>query len=337
MADTKIEWTDKTWNPITGCSKISEGCQNCYAERMAKRFWRDKTVKPGEVTTVIRGFGDVKRHPESLEEPLHWRKPQKIFVCSMGDLFHASVPFMAIAQVFGIMHSCKQHTFMVLTKRPQSMKEFIEWFTGPDWRGAWPNEYPHVWLGVTAENQQRADERIPLLLETPAAVRFVSIEPMLGPVDLTKIPWIEDPIIPGDRRNALHEIWDPAFPIRLTRHKLDWVICGGETGPGARPMHPDWARGLKDQCQESGTPFCFKSWGDWFPYRPSSYGYYMPLEGMGEPTLPKRPMIKSPWEIGGEWLNHRGVVHACRVGKKNAGRLLDGQEWNQYPEVRIHA
>lgn len=302
MSQTKIEWADKTWSPITGCTKISEACEHCYAERMSKRlagrcgYDKDEPFK-------------VTLHRDKYNEPIHWRKPSRIFVCSMGDLFHEKVSFRSIALIFEMMHSAKHHTYMILTKRPERMAEFVAWFTGPEWRGAWPDEYHHVMLGVTCENQARADERIPILLQTPAAVRFVSVEPMLGPVDLTKIPWIEDPIVPGDRRNALFEIWDPAFPMRLTRHKLDWVICGGESGPGARPCHPDWARSLRDQCQESGTAFFFKSWGDWAPC-----------------------LVKSDTEFG-TVVSDDGDTAMARVGKKAAGRLLDGVEWSQYPGV----
>jgi protein gp37 len=244
---------------------------------------------------------------KQLHKPLHWKKPRRVFVQSMGDLFHEDVPFMVIAKVFRIMHTSKHHTFMVLTKRPKRMKEFIEWFIGPEWRGAWPQEYPHVWLGVTCENQTRADERIPVLLQIPAAKRFVSVEPMLGTVDLIQAidvaieinGEIEVPTVDGIGQ------W------------LKWVICGGETGPGARPMHPDWVRSIRDQCRDAGTPFFFKQWGDWAPIPTKD----VPVIGCAD---------------GGRFHDgpnpSRGLA-MYRVGKKAAGYLIDGQEWRKFPEA----
>ncbi len=249
MNKTRIPWTDYTWNVVTGCTPVSEGCQHCYAQAMARRFkW------PTEVTL----------HPERLEEPLHLKKPSKIFVCSMADLFHDDVPDDFIGKVFGIMALCPQHTFQVLTKRPARMLEYLasdgargriaqiagdiadasdpgsDPEEGSPLRIEWP--LPNVWLGVTAENQARADERIPLLLQVPAAVRFVSIEPMLTEV---RLPWLS---------------WGPGFDygIPSTPQQLHWVICGAESGPGARPMLLQWARDLRDQCQENRTAFFFK-------------------------------------------------------------------------------
>ncbi len=186
MAKTRIEWAEVVWNPVSGCTPISEGCQNCYAKRMANRL-RGRCGYPAD--DPFR----VTLHPEKLEEPLKWKKPRRVFVCSMGDLFHEQVPDEYIAKVWEIMNNATQHTFLVLTKRPQRMKDFLArlgWYIHD--RDGYPMEavldeggkytLKNVWLGVTAENQQRADERIPILLQIPAAVRFVSIEPMLGPV-----------------------------------------------------------------------------------------------------------------------------------------------------------
>jgi protein gp37 len=271
---TKIEWATETWNPVTGCTPVSEACQNCYAKRMANRL-RGRFGYPED--EPFR----VTLHPEKLDEPLKWKKPRRVFVCSMGDLFHEDVPHSAIQKVLYRVRMAKWHTFLILTKRPERMRAFFMQYyvTG---------HIPNLWLGVTAENQARADERIPILLQIPAAVRFVSVEPMMGPVDLS---WCN--------------------------YTLDWVICGGETGPGARPMHPDWARSLRDQCQEAGTPFFFKSWGN----------YCAPSQ-MPEDTY-------RGWEY------HHGTENCWReddptpweVGKKAAGHLIDGQEWRQFPEV----
>ena len=209
---TDIEWTDETWNPVTGCTKVSPGCDHCYAERVTERF---------------HGKGAFERivlHPDRLDKPLHWRKPRKVFVNSMSDLFHEQVPDTFIGLVWQVMAETPQHTFQILTKRHARMRSFLR---------QWPNyePLPNVWLGVSVEDQKWADIRVPALIQTPAAVRFLSCEPLLGPVRIGYMSL------------------------------LDWVIVGGESGPGARPMHPDWARDLRDQCEAAGVPFLFKQWG----------------------------------------------------------------------------
>ncbi len=302
--NTKIEWATETWNPVTGCTPVSEACQNCYAKRMANRL-RGRFGYPEDEPFK------VALHPEKLDEPLRWKKPRRVFVCSMSDLFHEEVPFIVIAKIFGIMHTANQHTYIVLTKRPERMAEFIKWFTGPSWRGAWPQEYPHVWLGVTAENQARFDERVDILKQIPAAVHFVSIEPMLGPIVMRQKANDEREIIQATMMGVLDDYSRPVM------HGIDWVICGGETGPGARPMHPDWVRSLRDQCQEAGTPFFFKQWGDWAPIPTKD----VPVIGCAD---------------GGRFHDgpnpSRGLA-MYRVGNKAAGYLIDGQEWRQFPEV----
>jgi len=267
---TSIEWTDETWNPVTGCTKVSAGCKHCYAERLWPRM-----SAPGQPYEG-RSFQDVACHPERLEQPFRWRKPRRIFVNSMSDLFHESVPFDFIAAVFCVMAANPRHEFQVLTKRPERMQAFFAWvddyrrdhalipglearesavfkrFLGK-WTGwkrlpmvRWKNqkerlqwEWPfrNVWLGVSVENESAAVERIPPLLQTPAARRFVSVEPLLGPVDLS--PWLAG----GE--------------------SMQMVIVGGESGPRARPMHPEWARLLRDQCASARVPFFFKQWGEW--------------------------------------------------------------------------
>ncbi len=275
---TKIEWATETWNPVTGCTKVSEGCQNCYAERMAKRL-------AGRYGYPKDDPFRVTLHPNRLEQPLKWRKPRRIFVCSMGDLFHDDVPVPFLVDVFDVVYKCPQHTFIFLTKRPENLK----WLriNGPI-VGAEP--LSNVWLGVTAENQKTADERIPILLRISAAVKFVSVEPMLGPMVLCR--WIA--------RDGF-------------RKGLNWVICGGESGPGARPMHPDWARGLRDQCQTAGVPFFFKQWGE-----------YCYVEQMTRDTY---VMVDKNVNLAG----HGDYDKPWKVGKKDAGALLDGEEWNEYP------
>ncbi len=277
MNTSKIEWTDKTWNPVTGCTKVSQGCKNCYAERIHERF---------------NGQGSFKKvlaHPERLDQPLKWKKPFKIFVNSMSDLFHEDVPFEFIMEVLFVIRKCPQHTFQILTKRPQRMLDF---FTKYAECGAGHN----IWLGVSVEDQATADERIPLLLQVPAAVRFLSCEPLLWAIDL-HIDWL----------------WCYSH--------INWIIAGGESGPGARPMHPDWAISIRDQCQVAGVPFFFKQWGEW-------------SDVFSAPDF---------WDEGTGLITKNDYVFKAingfktlmsRVGKKAAGRLLDGKEYNEFPQLK---
>jgi len=288
---TKIEWSQETWNPITGCSPVSEGCENCYARRMADRLkgrygypkndpFRPGTFHPGKIGINI------------------FRPGKRVFVCSMGDFFHDAVTREMREEVYKVIENHPNINFIFLTKRPQNVMSY------------WIGDCDNVWLGVTAENQQRADERIPILLQIPAIVRFVSVEPMLGPIDLIKA---------GLRPIFKNPTGDP--PMMELLPNIDWVICGGETGPGARPMHPDWVRSLRNQCQESGTPFFFKSWGEWITKNKS----YPPNE-----------------ETPIQWINIPFVKTYCwnedywayQVGKKAAGRILDGRTWEEYPNAK---
>ena len=234
---SKIEWTNETWNPIIGCSKISAGCQNCYAEKMAHRLFLNPKAPIAYAQVVYNGNwnGRTGFIHSALDKPLQWKKPRKIFVCSMGDLFHESVNFHAIIEVFEIISRCPQHTFQILTKRPERMKEFFEFASNPF------ANLPNVWLGVTTENQEMANKRIPILMEIPAAKKFISVEPMLEQIDIRH--WFV-------RLHWMHNV-DP----------LDWVICGGETGLNARLIQAEWVKSLRDQCLKHDVPFFFKSWG----------------------------------------------------------------------------
>jgi protein gp37 len=236
-----------------------------------------------------------------MRDPLKWKEPRRIFVNSMSDLFHEKVSDETIAQVFEVMAEAQRHTFQVLTKRPERM---LRWFTdylpdacsGEQPAERWP--LPNVWLGVSVENQAAADERIPLLLRTPAAVRFLSCEPLLGPVSID--PWLgEEGFDPdGPDEDGLPKYMPP----------IDWVIVGGESGPHARPMHPDWAIHLASECEEWNVPFFFKQWGEWFPLASAD-------EADNYPSVPMTD-------------DHRHV----RLGKKKAGRELLGRTWDQFPE-----
>lgn len=293
-AKSGIEWTESTWNPLVGCTKVSPGCDHCYAENLVNRFTGTSAAFPTDFATVNI------RSEKFLRQPLQWREPRRIFVNSLSDLFHDDVPDQFIAKVFAVMGVAQRHTFQLLTKRHARMRSLLSnprfgdlyaWELGilvgtllrekklkitdetvamrPD---VWP--LPNVWLGVSVEDQKWADIRIPALLDTPAAVRFLSMEPLLGLVaaDLAQI---------------------------------NWVIVGGESGPGARPMHPDWARQIRDDCVKAGVPFLFKQWGE--------YG-------------------QQGWKVDP---THSGeMVH---MGKKNAGRELDGRTWDEYPESSLPA
>jgi len=313
MADTKIEWTDKTWNPVTGCTPISEGCANCYAKRMAARF-------KGRYGYPADGPFKVLTHPYKLDEPSRWRKPSRIFVVSMGDLFHEDVPILFIRLVLNTIERNPHHTFIILTKRPKRMEEIFNhnsmFVENPNREDGWRFKAPkNLWLGVSVENQARAEDRIPILLQIPAAVRFVSVEPMLGPVNLSTLTG-EFTDHPESNRRVFERYTDG----------LDWVICGGESGPGARPMHPDWARSLRDQRQAAGVPFFFKQWGEWAVTDAVPGG---DLGGDMKRDLVR--IVKAQGENDGHF--RKGDALMRRVGKKAAGRELDGRVWDQFPEA----
>ncbi|MFZ3132683.1 MAG: phage Gp37/Gp68 family protein [Desulfosporosinus sp.] len=275
-----IPYCDYTWNPVTGCL---HGCTYCFARRIAERFNGSKAFP--------NGF-EPMFHGDRLIEPRKQSKPSRIFVSDMGDLFGDWVPAEWINEVLDTVRMSLRHIYLFLTKNPKRYKEF-----------EWPK---NAWLGVSVENQAAVDERIPLLLQTPAVVRFISAEPLLGSLNLTRIE---------PNKNAFIDSLG-GFVYWLgggsELAKLDWVIVGGESGPGARPVHPDWVRSLRDQCQAAGVPFFFKQWGEWLPTGTLA-------EAKGNPT---------PGELFFPGLNY------ClkRVGKKKAGRELDGRTWDEKPE-----
>ncbi|MEU6054279.1 phage Gp37/Gp68 family protein [Streptomyces xanthochromogenes] len=367
MADaTTIEWTNRTWNPVTGCTKISDGCTNCYAETIAERF-RGHAAFPN-------GF-DVQIRTDKVNAPLTWRKPARVFVNSMSDLFHDQVDQSWIADIFAVMAAARRHTFQLLTKRHARMRHLLNdaaWIDqvrsraldkglpAADW--AWP--IPNLWLGVSVESQQWANIRIPALLGTPAAVRFLSCEPLLGPVDLTRLAAASKQQ-PGMVYDALGQRY--GVPDRWqapTTAGIDWVIVGGESGRNARAMHPDWARSLRDQCIAADVPFFFKQWGEWGPApfivrvcdpdigwqgtdeelaaakadseaRGATHvhtGNWVDEEN-GERTYWLHEIGHKPWSLERCALPE-GAAPIRRWGKKRAGRVLDSRAWDQFPEPR---
>lgn len=366
---SRIEWTGETWNPVVGCKIHSPGCNNCYAMRDAyRKGFNPKTPQYHGLTRMTKAgpvwTGEFRFHAPALSRPLKKRKPTTWFVNSMSDLFGEGVEDAWIDQVFAVMALCPQHTFQVLTKRAERMRAYsstsgvarrigelicdlavldglpgVLIAPGMDERQAppgpriyldlWP--LPNVWLGVSAERQQEADERIPHLLAIPAAVRFLSAEPLLGPMSLrlreynpAGTPWINAltgwVTRGGVPKHPSHCGFNTSSRKELPR--LDWVIAGGESGPGARPMHPEWARQLRDQCAAAGVPFFFKQWGDWGPVDG-------PLDNYVLRTSPCASLLGDRWQIDAG--RHDAAVF--RIGKKAAGRLLDGVEHNAMPEL----
>ena len=344
MADhTKIEWTDATWNPVTGCSVVSPGCTNCYAMRLAGARMQHHPSRAGLTVPSAAGpvwNGIVRLNEQWLDQPFHWRRPRRIFVCAHGDLFHEAVPDDWIDRVFAIMALCPQHIFQVLTKRAARMRDYLSshdvgarWALAVRSQGSalpapalaveWTRHgLPNVWAGVSAENQRLADERIPLLLETPAAVRWISAEPLLGSVRL---------------REALGDDW-LASGKSGERLGLHWVVCGGESGPAARPMLASWARSLRDQCAAAGVPFFFKQWGEWIDADHWLDGLYAGFQRGGNPWKPTRPLnfTDAGWLAeasgrAGAYEHQSDGTTMIRVGKRSAGRMLDGREWSEFP------
>jgi protein gp37 len=344
MNKTSIEWTHRpetggeaggfTWNPIrarnketgkvgTFCTHASPGCLNCYAEAIGKRFGTGLAFNVPNLDK-IEFFIDEK----ILEEPLRRKKPATIFVGDMFDLFHEAIDWGLIGDVFNCMNMAQWHTFQVLTKRTARMKEFITDFWGEC------DSDSNIWLGTSVESQQYADERIPLLLQTPAAVRFLSVEPMLEAVRLDQCaPYVlnDDESNPGVMNAFNAKCYHPRT-VKFAPEKagnadgISWVICGGESGPGARPMHPDWARSLRDQCTDAGVPFFFKQWGEWMPHPepPDRNGDY---HG-GIFLLPNGRFGNQ-----GDWWKRKAQA-MDRVGKNKAGAFLDGREWREFPAER---
>ncbi len=389
MNTTPIPWTDLSWNFASGCTPVSRGCANCYAMRQARRL-RGRCGYPGD--DPFR----VVLHPERLHEPMRKRRASRIFACSMGDLFHEDIPDEYLDQAFAVMAcstyslSGQAHTFQILTKRPERMLEYIghpkreqrindaladlieQHSTRADrWRKPqlaeawlpvlrrWP--LPNVWPGVSIEDQEHADERIPYLLKTPigpGAVRWVSCEPLLGPLDLE--PYLIEPSericancwqfksAKYEQRRGICRVHRALKPYPNTpactqfedmhasdfesarewRGRIEWVVVGGETGPRARPCHPDWVRSLRDQAKGQGVPFFFKQWGEWAPRElfPEGLDVTHSLSRIGCFDRDSGEFTRGAMSVSAQ--------HMVYVGRKRAGRLLDAREWGEYPQAR---
>lgn len=352
-AQSKIEWTDATWNPVRGCTRISPGCGGprdeggCYAEAQAARFSDPGQPFHGFAVRTPKGgrwTGKLALLPDKLREPLSWREPRKVFVNSMTDLFHENLSDDAIDRVFAVMALCPQHTFQVLTKRSARMRDYLADPETPGrvgdlicdltmsmrlpvvliapgmdeaaapmgprvYLGAWPQ--PNVWLGVSVEDQARANERREDLRATPAAIRFVSYEPALGPVD-----W---------------RGWE----------FLDWLIAGGESGRKARPPHPEWMRAARDFSATNGIAFFLKQWGEWWPQECNPLADQRFAERLKAARIipsPARPE-RGCWDARGEWrpgsiAGGPPAYTMWRLGKNASGRLLDGRTHDAFPEAR---
>ena len=360
-----IEWTDATWNVITGCSVHSPGCTNCYAMRNAGIRLRHSAAYKGLTQLTKAGpvwTGEVRLNERILDQPLRWGRPRKIFVCASGDLFHENVPDEWIDQVFDVMEKADRHVFQVLTKRADRMHDYlsVRWRLPDDLAQDIAPLYglprdahlyqakTHIWLGVSAEDQTRASDRIPVLLATPAAIRFASIEPMLGPMDLRRLnEWTDDFADCGHPEPQWAGAVDTTFLDGLTgrwdthvvrdnevlatradgvdtglcdmERGLDWVILGGESGLGARPMHPDWVRSLRDQCAVAGVPFFFKQWGNYLPEGQFDKDRFEWCPGNSDPRV--------HWwrELRPDEPTSDGCC-SIDIGKKKAGHYLDGVE-----------
>jgi protein gp37 len=333
-ADSKIEWTHHTFNPWRGCQRVSPGCEHCYAEAIATRFGLAKWG-PGQPR--------VPASEKTWSEPRRWSaaaqaagERHRVFCASMADVFE-DLPELAPlrARLHGLIAATEHLDWLLLTKRPENADRLwnqaqYDAFNGADSIG--PTWAPNVWLGTTVEDQRRADERIPHLLDVPARVRFLSCEPLLGLVDLTRVaafpspPWPK-PIDGDPWLDALGGFGMRPSPLTGTLiatqlpHQIDWVIVGGESGFGARPMHPDWARSLRDQCASANVPYFFKQWGEF----KTIYENTNVALGKNDRWLNL---------AGGHGFHGQRVVAARRVGKKAAGRLLDGRTHDAFPEVR---
>lgn len=341
MTKTSIEWTDHTINPFVGCSKCSPGCQHCYAERFAARLAKNPKTQAkyaGVVDKNCHWTGRMSRLDLSCFDKLP-KKPSRVFVGSMTDIFHENTSSNRIDDIFLKIAQFPQHTFLFLTKRPKIMADYFPNKECEDWLTwgmtvedqqhlSWPQK--NVWLGVTVCNQKEADEKIPVLLKIPAAKRFVSVEPMLGPIDLGFCVF--------DRRKEIrHLVNGPAClneeqADSMVAPVVDWIICGGETGPGARPIYPDWVKSLRNQCNNAEVPFFFKSWGDWWPC--TQMPEYIDVTKYPVGDIGDDGIFIPPPALEVPLRNGVSCEQVFRAGKKLSGYLIDGREYRQFPKEK---
>jgi len=321
--NSKIEWCDHTFNPWEGCTKVGPGCDHCYAETRNARFAGGAAINWGP------GVPRRRTSPANWRKPLAWNAEhaefyaqhghrQRVFCASLADVFDNEVDPAWRRDLFDLIELTPNLDWLMLTKRIGNVAKMVADARTHDWLAGRHN----VWLGATIVSQAEADRDIPKLLAVPAARRFLSMEPLLGPVDLTAIPM----------SGSGHHEFDPIITANVLRRaeaypplpSLDWVIVGGESGAGSRPMHPDWARAIRDQCRNAGVPFLFKQHGEWLAAKPgrSVLGKVLVVEGAA-------PFVDNP-----AWHHFDDGTHMARVGKKAAGRLLDGLEHNGFPEVK---
>jgi protein gp37 len=320
MADgTHISWAEATWNPITGCAVLSPGCKRCYAMRLAGGRLKNHRSRQGLTMDTPKGpvwNGDVRFNEQWLDQPLRWRRPRMIFVCAHADLFYERVPDEWIRRIFEVMFHAHQHTFMMLTKRTARMRRFLEN------RATLRN----VWIGASVEDQRHADERIPDLLATPAALRWISAEPLLGPVDVDRYLYGGHRCLitgwPGDHPNSCGDC-DPCLnSFGFPKPKgIGWIVVGGESQGSDRPTHPDWFRSLRDQCIAAGVPFHFKQWGDWLARWQDGHKGRHP-----SPDKIEWRHFTTPGELG---------AFAIKIGSAKAGRELDGRTWDEFPKSSL--
>lgn len=341
-----------TWNIVSGCTKLSPECKFCYVDR----DWHRLIHLPAYAG---RDFTDIACHPERLDQPLRWQRPRRIFVCSTSDLFHEAVPDAFLDQAFGVMSLCPQHTFLILTKRAKRMRQYLaapgrreaiakaaaqfqarhplDWVRAdgseagerggdPDENSAWIPRWPlpNVQVGVTAGTEGSVNEHIGHLVLTPAAKRWISMEPLLEAVDLSSIPWPEGYPVPAD------DIGDGFDALRHETLHVDGIVVGGESGPGARPMHPRWARDLRDQCQQAKVPFFFKQHGEWTAIDPLDWDGKSQLLFLHADS---QSYVPDGQRLPKMLLDDQDSAWACmaRLGRNKTGDRLDGREHRELP------
>ena len=342
---SKSDWLQRpgtiaeSWNPIQDvikgpsgrgyhCTKCSPGCEHCWAEDMNKRFGNRLPFDDRPVEFEL--MQDV------LEKPLRWRKPRTVAVQLMGDFFHPAIPSAFQLQILQMIGKCPQHTFILLTKRTEQL-DLWEYVCG------W-HPYPNLWLVATVVNQEEADRKIPELLRVPAVVHGVSIEPCLGEIDLTSLPSgnPQYPILDAltgmtrrivttvERREYCSYDEDTYYDESIPKRRLGWTIIGGESGSGARPMYPDWARRVRDDCQDVNVPYFFKQWGEWTPYQEEFATFTTRHSNHSDPNVGHQ-YIRHIGPSGHPDVFHKECQTMVRVGKERTGHLLDGKEYHEWP------